>query len=277
MSNRKSFDKVEKGIKAGAYKVIRLLKKEAGKEDQTVFPWNKIGSVEERFAYIKLKLDELPTGEYEIECRTSHTAGIPQRYPIEIKDKQYISFTHSKDELKKLKPDQPETPEIMANEVDFDDYVSLIKEVEKLKAQNAVLLTQLEMERNNKSLNDAPPGAGVMAVINDHLPLAMNILDKFLSQRDKQLDLKDRELSLEENGRSGHGKKKVKRIKQMAENNKEVTREEILESFQALSESDEAAFENELNALEQKDPELYDYICEEMGLFDDGEEEEETE
>ncbi len=274
MSNRKSFDKVEKGIKAGAYKVIRLLKKEEGKEDQTVFPWNKPGSVLERFAYIKLKLDELPKGNYEIECRTSHTAGIPQRYPIEIKDKQYISFTHSQEEIKKIKnTEEPETVETMPHEIDWDEYKELVRENERLKAQIAVMATQKELEEKYKPLNDAPAGAGIMAVINDHLPVAMSILDKFLSQRDKQLDLKDRELSLEESGRSGSGKRKVKRInKSMSDNSKQISKEEILESFQALSESDEAAFENELNALEQKDPELYDYICEEMGLFDEGEE-----
>lgn len=74
-------------------------------------------------------------------------------------------------------------------------------------------------------------------------------------------------MDLAENGQSG-AKKKIKRMKvDQVQSNGQVSREEILQGYRELMEKDQEAFDKELDALEQSDPELFDYICEELGLF----------
>jgi hypothetical protein len=279
MSNKKSFDRVEKGIKAGAYKTLRLLKKDEKGAEQIIYSWNKAGtdSVKERFEFIKMKLPELGSGSYLIECATSHTSGIKEKFPIDIIEKQYVSFTHTADEVKKINTEEPQTVETMPHEIDWEEYKELVKENERLKGQIAVLSTQRELEEKYKSLNDPAPASGIATMLQEYAPTALQIFDKFLSQRDRQMDIRERELSLEESGLSSSGtKKKIKRIAKPSQE-KQVTKEDILLSFQQLSESDPEQFEAELDALEEKNPELFDYICQQMDLYDSDEVEEETE
>jgi len=274
MSNKKSFDKVRSGIESGIYKLIRLVK-----DGEAIISWNKNSREElvKRFEYIQHKLNDLPAGKYELEVCVSNTRqGLKESFPLVVTEKKTITIQNHnivKGETEDKIIDVTKDQETM-NEIDFEEYKDLLKKNANLTAINEVLklkVEYLEKQLSERPLNDAPVGTGgkIIETISEHIPTALHIFDKFLDQRDRQMDLKDRELSLQENGLSSGGRRKVKKIKVDAQ---QKSKEEILSEMETLSDSNPDAFEATLDEMESKDPELYDYICEQLGLFDNDEE-----
>lgn len=164
--------------------------------------------------------------------------------------------------------------------IDPEDYIETIKENERLKAELKNANDLIEVLRQNQNhqqgLNDAQVVANpTMKLLEDSIPTALTLLDQLLSLRNKTLDLKEKELDY----KNGQYKKVVNpktkpkpKVKRAMNDN-----EKLLEYFETLFEQDPDAAEVELDKLEKHDPETYDYVCEQLGLFDEEEGDEEEE
>jgi hypothetical protein len=272
--NKRLYDILKGGIERGIYTCICLIRTTGGVRE-IVIPNNRIGEgrTVERLNYIKYQCEKnLPTGTYQIECKTGiRKSSLTEKFDFEIKPHATITVTTEK------KPDGTVQEQIVdktldqetMNQIDLDEYIKLVKECEHLRAQNAVLMTQMEMMKANpaQGLSDAQAPANgvlgaVMKTLDDNLPTALSILDKFMEQRDKANDLKERELDLAE---SGVVTKKIKKVAPVLDRNK------ILYKMQQLQQSDPGAFEATLNDFELKDPATYEYLCDQMNLWDEDE------
>lgn len=284
MLSNKIYKTIKEGIQNGTYKRIRIVRILENSEREILITYNGYvrggeESTVKRLDYIKNQIDRiLPPGNYVIECATTPNgnSGIVDSFKI-IKSPVTIPIVQAKENNNNENiEDHTTTQEPMA-EFDLDEYKDLLRQISKLESIVEVQKLQIEHLKEQLAkapLNDQGQGSGVMKMIEEHAPVALGILDKFLSQRDKAMDLKDRELALAENGHTsnGHGHKKKKFIRQVEQ---QKSKEEILQDMQDLSASDPAAFEATLDDMEKKNPALYDYICNEMDLFDDGSDEQE--
>jgi len=274
MLKKSIYDTIKQGFRNGIYKSIRLIRiNEEGKRE-TVLPFSKMGELKysfDRLDHIKLQIDKkLPPGKYLIECNTGHgISNLKDSFEVIIKEPLLISEGNIiENKLQENIIDKTEDQEQMHN-IDFEDYLQLIKECEKLKAQNALLLTQLEMTNKMQGVNnlsDSEPKTiteKVFKSLDDNLPMVLNIFDKFITQRDKQLELKEKELNI----KSGH--------RTMSKKTK-VNPDKVVKELEALYDKDENLFNKALDELEDKDPNLYQYCCNALGIEDNEEMEIET-
>ena len=84
--------------------------------------------------------------------------------------------------------------------ISLEDYIDLVKENERLKAENAVLQTQLKMTEEfykEKTLSD--PGAvgasKTVEIIKELAPSALGLLSEFMNQQSRKLDLEEKRLN----------------------------------------------------------------------------------
>jgi len=195
LTKNKAFDNAKQGINKGIYKTVRLVKKSDEEPDQVLVHYSKINGEEalKRLEYIRQKVDrDLQSGIYEIQCKINfQKSGLVDSFPFEIKERQTLQLTTK----------EPETleAEIMNNHIDFDDYVKLIKEVEGLKAQNALLQVERdyykklsEQPKEVVPLNDEQPKTladKAFATLETALPPLVGLAEKFFELRERQIAL----------------------------------------------------------------------------------------
>jgi hypothetical protein len=272
MLTKKVYDTIKQGLTQGVYKNVRLIKKNENGTSEVLITWAQVGKPDEslrRFEHIILLINKkLGAGNYVIECRTGEGRySIKDSFEVTKKEPVQIQIVggEKKEGLKDETIDKTLEQETM-QQIDWDDYVKLIKEVEALKAEKAVLILQLEMANKVpvQPLNDGPKTTldKVLSSLNDHIPTALSIVDKIISQRDKQLEIERQKLDM-------------KQSKPTPLKNKFMT-EQLVQELEGLYETDEEKFNQVLDELEQKDKKLYNTVCERLGLFEDTEDYEET-
>jgi len=275
MLSNKIYKTIKEGILSGTYKRLRLVRINDNSQKDFLTNFNSFinGGQEnaiKRLDYIKFQLDKfLPSGNYIIEVSTiAKGTGIVDTFNVK-KNPITISVSESGENAESLQ-DFTKEQESMS-EIDIEEYKELLKQISN---QQSIIEVQkmkiefLESELRKTPLSEpASTGNVIMKVLEDHLPTALGIFDKFLTQRDKQFELQDREISLKENGYSPSNKKKVVSKK------REKTKEEILSEMTLLYDKNEDDFNKTLSEIEIKNPELHAFICDQM--FEEGEEEEE--
>jgi hypothetical protein len=273
-NNKKMIANVRKGLENEIYKSVRLVKSHVPEEERILIPYSKItdpSKAKARIDHIVYQIENvLGPGEYIIECRTGNNPGsMVDAFPIKIRERPVYTPPQAGEStaVQERIEDKTFEQEDMAN-FDFEDYVRLIKENEMLKAKVSLLMTQLELEQTKPQLNDAVPSIGEKAfqALADNVPTILTIFDKYFQQRDRHMDIEEKKL----NGRNGFKKK----VRTNVVEEVEPSREQKLEFMEELEESDPVAFDATMDEMQEKDPELYAYICKEMDLVDEDEEEE---
>lgn len=272
MTKRQAYDKVKQGLEADIYRAIRLVKKCEDGKKEILFSFNKnIDSKDaaKKFEYIKFQLDNnLPVGVYEIQCKNAHTVGaLVDCFPVEVKEKKQLQIEH-KSQLPEKDSTIETEPEVMES-IDFEDYVKLIKENAELRAQIKVI----EMDRDfYKKLFEAKPATladgspipvektaaerGFEALENLAPPL-MNLGEKLLNMYERRMNLQEQQLNdTTKNTKRLNGKKP------MNDNHFEVQ----LIRMETLYNANPDKFEEEMDRIEDEEPELYEYLCTEMGI-----------
>jgi len=268
LTRNKAFDNAKQGINKGIYKTVRLIRKSDDEPDLVLVHYSKINGEEalKRLEYIRQKVDrDLPSGIYEIQCKINfQKSGLVDSFPFEIKERQTLQLTTK----------EPETleAEIMNNHIDFDDYVKLIKEVEGLKAQNALLQVERdyykklsEQPKEAISLNDEQPKTladKAFATLETALPPLVGLAEKFFELRERQIALAENK-TMPRNSNTMNRTRRPKQIDEL---------EEKIVYFEGLYDNNPDQFNDELDNLEIENPELYSVICDRLGL-DDSEEE----
>ncbi len=278
---RKDWNKIEDNIKTGLYKLVRLVEVTDDGKTRTVINNNKItgNGAMDRLAYIKSKVDSLPPGKYNVECRispTNHT--IVDSYPLEIKERNIVLTNGVEDHTK----NQEEM-----NTVDFDDYVRLIKENASLTAMNTMLETEKEFYKKEYfSLRDSgvtkhsglsdegekeKTGFEIAATtLENCMTGLLPVLQEHFSVQREKIDLQKKQLSAGQTKKiKPMGKKKLKSVEEIAQDKAD----ELYE----LSLEDEDAFNDQLDELEESDPEIYQLVCEILEIEEEEQEEEEEE
>lgn len=283
--NRRDWDKLKKDLENGIYKMIRLVQIFPDGEPRVIITYNKFtktGELINRFNYIRNKVDsgQLPPGDYELNLRVSPTNNtMVDILKFSIKPKSVVL----NDNTIVDKTSEQETEDM--NNVDFDDYVALIKANAELKATNTYLIQELEFYKrelkfyqDNRSSNmpatlqDAPQEKSVAEIITntlgDTFASAVPILDKYFDLQTRRLDLEEKKITT-----NTPTKPKAKKMAKSIEEIAELTADELYD----LEESDPDEFNRRLDDLEAKNPELYDMVCEILGIEIEEEEDQEEE
>lgn len=274
--NKKTYDTIKSCVDSGVYKMVRLIKPNGKKEPDIIVPYNKVsgntasGAIE-RLNYIRLKLDQLPPGIYIIQCRVSHTnSNIQDTYTVEVMEKKVTTY-HVEDKTEEQETDM--------EQISLQDHIDLIKENATLAAMNQLLTQDRDYWKKRhdelaaKPLGDSPGMPGVKSpwemgfeALGDSLPPIIGILDKFLNLQEQKYSLDTLKLNKKVNPKPTI-QKSTRNLQQEAE---------VL--FKQLDPLDENALNTELDALQVKDPKLYDLVCGMLGILeDDGDEEQEDE
>lgn len=266
----KVYNDVKKAIKAGHYKLVRLIRHD---DNEVMIPYNKVSGGEEkaleRLDFIKLKCTSfLPNGHYVLQCRISaQNSNIVECFDIKINKTLLINQENIEDKTKEQE---------MKENVTLDDYILLLQENANLKVENETLKFKIhwyeDQAKNapvitNKGLGDS--GESILAdVFKDALPSIMNMGDRYFDLEEQKLTLQHKSLN------SGLVKKATNNMakKKTQEPSFEDEIAEEVEFMQSLNEED---FDKEMTILAEEDPELYEAVCEELGIT--GEEEEEQE
>jgi len=274
--NSKVYQKIKSGLDSGIFKTLRLVNFDKDENPEILIPYSKLETKEcySRLEMIKFKVEngELPPGNYAIQCRSNWLkSGIVETFPLSIQERKMIPFKiPNKDET-------IEEPEVMiSNQVDFEDYVDLIKENAKLKADLQFANLQLKMQADfykdmlkqqpqalNDSAKEKTTGERIFESIEAIAPSLMGLAEKMLDQRDKQITLEEKKLD------KVVVKKKGDMAKQKMDN--------LIKRLETLYEQDPERFDAEMDDLEQRNPEAYEYACKVLEIEDEDEEEEEFE
>lgn len=271
MLKKSVYENIKTGLQTGVYKNVRLVKKHEGGEREVLIPYARIGKTEEalsRIEYIKLQCDrKLSPGTYVIECRTGNTRGsLQDEFEVIIKPPILLPVKEDNPII-----DKTEEQETMQN-IELQDYIKLLEENANLKADNKLLQMQLDMLKDFKdivgkaqnTLNDPQPSSTSDKIINalsDNIPVIAGIFSEFMDQRKKHLELKERELNIKQG------------IKPMTSKPKKINPDDVVRELQHLYETDADAFEAALDELEEKNPNLYEYCCNALGIEEDEEDE----
>lgn len=273
---RSVYEAIKTGLQNGVYKGVRLIRWHEGGDRDVLIPFSKIGSTEQaisRLEHIKLQLDrKLEPGTYLVECRSGNTqSSLIDTFEVIIKAPVMVPMKttepktdQEQDEIIDKTEDQESMPQI-----EYEDWLQLVRDNEKLKAENSLLLTQLSMyekgQMGNAPLNDPAPKTTtekILSGLNDNLPTIIGVFNEFMDQRKKGLELKERELDLKE------GKKRIMPSKKQVQ---KINPDDVVRDLQNLRMTDPDSFEDALDALEEKNPALFEYCCNALGieLYDD--------
>lgn len=281
MLSNKTYRIIKDGILNGTYKRIRLVRITENLEREILITFNGYvrGGEEssvKRLDYIKNQLDRiLLPGHYVIECSTTPNgnSGLVDSFkiiksPVTIPIINENSNNGSSENIENHTNNQESMTDF-----DIEEYKDLLQQLSKAQVTIEVQklqISHLQEQLAKAPLNDQGSGSGVMKMIEEHAPVVLSIFDKFLSQRDTAMSLKNRELTLAENGHAlnGHSRNgQKKKFTKMPTQQK--SKEEILQEMISLQETNPHSFDATMDEMENKDIELYDYICNEMGLFED--------
>lgn len=282
MMRRSTYTTIKEGIDNGTYKQLRLVKinNEGAREVLVSYNGTKDQNLHTRLDYIKFQLDKnLGPGKYLVECKAGFKpSSLEDKYEVIVRSKALIpaatSAAVNKPEEEKI-IDLTHEQEIEEETMNLEEYKDLLREVAELRAANEVyelkvkhLEQQLAEAKAAQPLNDEPEKNTLEVIIEQAAP----VLDEWLKTRKDEIQLRHRQMDLAEKGIfiGGNKKRVIKKATQPAQR----SAEEILADMQQLQATNEEQFEATLDEMEEKDPQLYDYICTQMGLYGEEEEEE---
>jgi hypothetical protein len=278
--NKNDWAKIHENFTKGVFKLIRLVRVETDGKHTVLVAYNRKTGKEalERFEYIKMKCENLPTGKYQVQCKSSaNLNGLTDAYELNVKEKLMLHL--NKDGNIEDKTKEQTTME----NISLHEYIELVQKCATLEANERVLTSEVkfykgEMERlqvalTNKGLADGSEngggGNGVWEVLGNTLkevaPSLMNLSDRYINVLEKREENKSVQLS--------NGKVKKLPMKQKAKTIEEIA-EEYADILEPLMESDPEKFNDELDLLEQEQPDVYEIVCELLGIEEEEEEEE---
>jgi hypothetical protein len=241
------------------------------------------------WAFIKMKLaNELEPGKYILECFYDTARKNSSDYPIE--KSAHISI---------LDPVilQDPTPKKKPFNMDEKEYIEIIKENERLKAEKSLLMVEVKMlqekiENLEEELNEmegladeASTGIkGGMEAITPLIPM----FEKFMEQRDRQLNLEELRLKKV----APKTKKKIYRIaqnqqaqplqQQQQENQQQQEEQNIndqpseyeilIDRLDMLLDNDPDLANQELDIIQLNNPNLYNQLVIDLDLEHDNQE-----
>lgn len=273
------YDKIKAGIDNEVFKVIRLVKCTSSGQD-VIIGFSSLGKDQayERLKYIRHKLEnDLEPGEYEIQCKNGFTKGaLQESFRITIEPKPTVQIIHNDEDKKEQEPKIHSDME--RDVITIEEYTKLIRELESYKAKCALLMTEIELrnqfgnvtQQQQKGLSDNGMnsfGSSLMETIKEVAPSALQMLEKRLEQR-------DRELTLQENAMNNN---LVKVRKNPPSQGQQIqTADDVANYLYDLYGKDQHAFNVELDKIEASNPQLYSYVCEKLGITEEEEEEEDN-
>lgn len=275
MSIKKVCDKVRKGIEEGLYtkvRLCRLIKKGSKVDSEILITFNRPGKDHclQRLKNIEFELNNgLEPGKYLIQATTGQTnTSLKKNFEVEVFAPIKIQSSYTVQSPSKGDENvQDYTKENSVDSMTLEDYRKTLEQMAELKAENRFLKMENDMlTRENQRLanigpmDDAGNGNMVLDTLREFAPSVMGAVEKFLEQR-------DRDLTLRENSQNKVPFRKPSSKKQ------EPTYDDMVNYIDSLFATDDDKANEELDKIEEKDPQLYQYICTKLGLETDESEE----
>lgn len=262
-----TFAQLRKLCKDQDYKMAAL----QGPQGDRIVPFNqykKNGSnLEGQFKIMetRLKADHNPDGVYFVLLAYNiKSAQNPQSFAI---TKGKVS---PEDLAESEKKSLPVTPAIIVPDnkvLSWEGALKYQQDISDLKTENARLQMELnqanlrieELESEEELSDEAPAQNNVLSFLKDALPNFMPLADKYFETENRKLDLKEMELRTKTNGQKAP---------------KQVRRKEIIPASQEhlnliehyFKQDNEERLNQELDKLEQANPEIYRAVMERLGI-----------
>lgn len=263
----KIYYEIKKNIDAGHYKLVRLVQEVEGQKlPEVIIEYNSVAGdskklASERLDFIRAKCNKfLPAGDYIVQCRLSkQNKSTVDQYNVTVTRTVVLTNTvedKTKEQTTEMEP------------IHLEDHIKLIHENARLTA----LITQLQFENEwykkhggatPTTLADGSPvpkeksGEEMLTnVLSEALPGLMNLGDRYFGLEEKKLTLEDNRIK---SGlvRKGKMKKVVK---------KKTFEQEAQEEAAYMDKLQGEEFDIAMDELEEEDPELYDAVCEILGI-----------
>lgn len=279
MIRSRDWETIKKNIEDGVFKLIRLVKIIGGDQREIIVPFNNLkgegNKALERFLFIKSEIDSgrLQSGTYQIECRlTATNQGITKVYKFEIKEKN-LPDVNVQDHTNKQDIEYEESM------VDQDKYLKAVEEKYRLQAMVDVLTVErdfykkLWFENGSKvqhPLADAPQektlADNITETVKETIPSLFNLAEQFFDMKRQERELKEKELNF------SNDKVKIKRNTNTMGKSIEQQAQELAQELEQLNDDE---LDIRLDEMEANKPELYELVCEILGIdFDDEQENE---
>lgn len=272
--NAKIYYDIKKNIDQGIFKMVRLVQKTEGQRlPSVIIEYNPVAGEHKTTATHKLnqirdKCNKfLPDGIYTLQCRTSTSNKTAiEEYEIIIQKQGVIKHNDVEDKTNE-----------QVEQISLDQYIELVNENTALKIVNAELRAELLFIEKYKvgrvpTLADGSPvpekkdGNEILAdVLSQALPSVMNLMGQHMEYKHKALELQDR------------NPEKKKGMKKILTKKEPTFEQEAQEEAAYMAKLDDAAFDKEMDLLEADDPELYDRVCEILGVEEEEEEDDQQE
>jgi hypothetical protein len=270
----KTYYEIKKNIDSGNYKLVRLVQEVEGQKlPEVIIEYNSVAGdskklANERLDFIRTKCNKfLPAGEYIVQCRMSkQNKSTIDQYNVTVT--RAVVLTNNVEDKTKEQTTEMES-------IHLDEHIKLIHENARLTA----LITQLQFENewykkhggsNPTTLADGSPipkektGEELLSnVLSEALPGIMNLGDRYFGLEEKRLSL--------ENNRIKSGLVKKGGMKKIVK--KKTFEQQAQEEAAYMDKLQGDRFDREMDELEQDDPELYDAVCEILGIEEEEEEE----
>lgn len=272
-----NFDDLKKIAREQGYKLAAL----ENMNGEKIVSFNKINKpIEDHLKIIqtRLKSDIHPNGVYNV-C-LSHSISknrTPDRYAI---TKGNVSQELLEEIENKSIPVSPVIVEKNPDVLTWDNAIAMNKQIAEqaariaqLEFENSALQLQveeleIELEEQGEGLKEGSQSTGTIGAVKDLFANLTPGLDKWLDIEKEKLELRKMEMLLKHQGTpsGGQGKREIKQIVPGSE--------EHLKLIQMLANMDDEASETKLNKeldkLQSVNAELYNQVCTQLGLFEEG-------
>jgi hypothetical protein len=279
MLSKETYNTIRERLKSGVYRSICLVRKVSADDDEIICSHNRIKGTENadkplaKLDYFKMKLNrELPSGDYEIQAKASVSHNAVDKFPVHVAEKKQPVQPENNNGVSEHLSDY-ELNEDSEEFMDIEEYKKMAQENIKLLGQVTILTIerdwykkQLEMKElaTDKGLSDKSSASNIFSdLAKETIPGVVNLLDNYISMRKDEF--KNR-------AESRNGKVKVKK---QVPTGGTVNLNQLCVYYFNLLNTDEERANNELDALEQQNPDVYAQVFER--LWPEGEEEQEEE
>lgn len=284
---------IKKGIDDEIYKRIRLIKVTDDNEKKPLTTYSSYlkGGKEnclKQLEYIRFQLEnKLPNGTYIVQVNTAPVSnGIDEDFII--KKEVTIQLPQSDDSIQDHTHTQTESD---MSGIDIDDYKEALKELADYKSICQAQVFKIEMLekeikdlKEKKSLSDeeTEKKPSLQSALAENVETIFGTLDAFLKLGKDKVKLENRKMDLAEKGVQVNGSKssKTKKIKKTTmPKNEEIDYDKVVDEMEILWDQDETEFNKAMDELEKANPDLYNYVCEQLEIddVDDDEDEDEEE
>lgn len=280
----KDWNKIKNNFDSEIYRYVRVVKIQEGKPDEIVIPFNKVSSNKknslERFNYVRMKCEDLPPGQYQVQCRLAQgNHGIQDNYNLEVKEKKTLVFNSNGRIEDKTKEQQHD----MVNDEYLEKYMESVKANSELSAMNQILEYERDMYKKlyNELLAKGTPGLSdsgedkksngdkwmesIKEVLTGMFPLA----EKLVEQRDKSLDIQLKKFDLMNDRNKKPAVKKITKRTRDLQGEAELLSDELCDVYEQDGEDE---YNSRLDDLEEKDPALYELVIAILEPEEEGEE-----